>query len=161
MKKFVKIVACWMLLCLSYACYSQKNTTDMKFEVTHTEEEWKELLSEEQYKVLREKGTERAFTGIYYNYKKVGTYVCAGCQKALFHSTSKYISGTGWPSFYEPVDSKAVLKKTDHSHNLTRTEVVCSRCGGHLGHVFSDGPEPTGLRYCLNSVSLLFQEEKK
>src|SRR5689334_17409271 len=120
--------------------------------VTKTEEEWRRELTPEQYHILREKGTERAFTGKYYNNKEEGTYLCAACGQELFSSDAKYESGTGWPSFWQPMDRDRVATQDDHSHGMRRTEVVCSRCGGHLGHLFSDGPQPTGQRYCMNSA---------
>jgi peptide-methionine (R)-S-oxide reductase len=122
-----------------------------------TEAEWKKILTPEQYRVLREHGTERAFTGEYHAAKGAGVYRCVGCGTPLFSSDSKFDSGTGWPSFYQPVDGvkgKTVGEKADYSLFSLRTEVHCNRCGGHLGHVFSDGPQPTGLRYCINSVCL-------
>jgi peptide-methionine (R)-S-oxide reductase len=119
--------------------------------------EWKKTLSPEQYEVLRRKGTERAFTGIYHNSKKKGTYLCAGCGSPLFDSDTKFDSGTGWPSYYQPISEQAVASEEDKSYGMNRNEVLCARCGGHLGHVFPDGPEPTGLRYCINSVSLDFK----
>lgn len=130
------------------------NTTDR---VVKTEEEWKAQLTPEQYYVLREKGTERPFTGDYVSTKAPGVYTCAGCGQPLFDSATKFESGTGWPSFYEPLDKGAVDEVPDNSLFMRRTEVVCSRCGGHLGHVFNDGPPPTGLRYCMNSVSLTLE----
>lgn len=127
--------------------------------VPSTESEWKERLTDEQYRVLREKGTEPAFTGKYADEKSSGMYVCAGCGQPLFKSETKFDSGTGWPSYFEPVSPNAITEHVDSSHGMTRTEVVCSRCEGHLGHVFPDGPQPTGLRYCINSVSLDLKSE--
>lgn len=122
-----------------------------------TEAEWRKQLSKEAYKVLREKGTEHAYTGIYWDHHKRGTYNCVGCGNELFSSAHKFDSGTGWPSFYKPVEEKRILTESDVSYGMIRTEVMCARCGGHLGHVFEDGPEPTGLRYCINSVALTFK----
>lgn len=119
--------------------------------------EWKKILKPEQYEVLRRKGTERAFTGKYYNSKEKGVYLCAGCGNPLFDSDTKFDSGTGWPSYYQPISDSAVQTEQDRSYGMSRTEVLCSRCGGHLGHVFPDGPEPTGQRYCINSLCLDFQ----
>ncbi|TGK06701.1 peptide-methionine (R)-S-oxide reductase [Leptospira semungkisensis] len=136
-----------------------KSGGKMNFEVQKSEDDWKKTLSSEQYRILREKGTERAFTGEYYYNKEKGKYYCAACGAELFDSNTKYESGSGWPSFFKPASDKAVHSETDTSHGMTRTEVVCARCGGHLGHVFSDGPAPTGLRYCINSVSLKFKKD--
>jgi len=129
--------------------------------IEKTEEEWKETLSAEEFRILRNHGTEYAFSGALLENKKDGIYTCAACQLPLFSSTTKFKSGTGWPSFYEKIHTDNVGETVDNSHGMSRTEVHCNRCGGHLGHVFNDGPEPTGLRYCINSVSLNFVEKKK
>ncbi len=130
-----------------------------QFGIVKTEAEWRKELSPEAYHVLREKGTERAFTGQYDNFKHKGVFVCAACALPLFDSKTKFDSGTGWPSFYAVIGDSNVVDIADRSHGWVRTEVVCGRCGGHLGHVFDDGPAPTGLRYCINSVSLDFEPE--
>lgn len=124
--------------------------------VTKSEEEWKKSLAPAAYTVLREQGTEFAFTGKYHNQHDEGLYTCAACGLTLFSSDTKFDSGTGWPSFYAPIDKTHVSDVVDRTHGMSRTEVVCHRCGGHLGHVFDDGPKPTGLRYCMNSISLDF-----
>lgn len=122
--------------------------------IRKSDEEWRRSLTPEQYRVLREKGTERPFTGQYAETKTPGVYLCAACGLELFASETKFDSGCGWPSFYDPLIKEHVEEHEDRSHGMTRTEVTCSRCGGHLGHVFPDGPNPTGLRYCINSASL-------
>lgn len=131
----------------------------MSDKINKTEEEWKAELTPEQYDVLRNKGTERAFTGKFYHNKEKGMYVCGACGNELFSSDTKYESGSGWPSFFDAVDKTKVEIKRDMSHGMVRTEIVCARCGSHLGHVFEDGPKPTGLRYCVNSLSLDFKKE--
>ena len=127
--------------------------------VTKTEEEWRQELTPEQYRVLREKGTERPGTGEHNETKDPGTYRCAGCGAELFSSDAKYESGSGWPSFYQPAREGAVETEDDTSFLMRRTEVLCASCGGHLGHVFEDGPDPTGLRYCINSAALELERE--
>ena len=128
----------------------------MTFPLEKTDAEWREQLTDMQYHVTREAGTERAFTGEYWNNKADGTYQCVACGQPLYRSETKFDSGTGWPSFYAPLNDKAVVTKVDRSLGMTRVEALCSRCGAHLGHIFEDGPKPTGLRHCINSVSLNF-----
>ncbi|MFA7596018.1 MAG: peptide-methionine (R)-S-oxide reductase MsrB [Novosphingobium sp.] len=132
----------------------------MSDKVELNDAQWRERLTPEQYRILREAGTERAFTGEYEKNKSQGEYRCAGCGQLLFTSDTKYDSGSGWPSYYRPVSDDAVEEHSDLSHGMVRTEVRCSRCEGHLGHVFPDGPRPTGLRYCINSAALDFEPKE-
>ncbi|WP_137135357.1 peptide-methionine (R)-S-oxide reductase MsrB [Rhizobium sp. FKY42] len=131
--------------------------SDVKTRVEKSDAEWREQLTPEQYRILRQQGTERAFTGPYWNSKDKGLYRCAGCNEPLFLSDTKFDSGCGWPSYFEPVKPDAVRELRDTSHGMVRTEIRCASCDGHLGHVFPDGPPPTGLRYCINGHSMVFE----
>lgn len=146
------------LLILSPVSLAMEGESDMAKEHEKSDKEWKETLTDEQYRVLRQKGTEPAFTGKFNKHDGTGMYVCAACGAELFDSETKYDSGSGWPSFWQPAAKENIGYEEDNSHAMKRTEVHCAKCGGHLGHVFDDGPNPTGKRYCINSASLNFSE---
>ena len=133
----------------------------MAKKIVKSEDEWRRELTPEQFAVCREKGTERAFTGRYWDHHEAGAYRCSACGAELFDAATKFDSGSGWPSFWQPIDESQVETEDDTSHGMRRTEVMCAACGAHLGHVFPDGPRPTGLRYCINSVSLDFDKKKE
>ena len=163
------IIAVFILLL--YSCNGKSQTQQSnnqkhkimneEHKIIKSDEEWKKVLSPEAYKVLREKGTELPYTGKYYLHTGKGIYLCAACGAELFRSDSKFDAGCGWPSFNNVIDSSRVVYTRDTTHGMVRTEITCARCGGHLGHVFDDGPAPTGLRYCINSVSINFQDSSK
>ena len=161
MKQYL-VITTTLLIALTACSQNAENgeeKNDHQYKVSKTEEEWKEILTAQEYEVLRQKGTERAFSGDLLENKEEGTYTCAACELPLFNSNTKFKSGTGWPSFYTFVGDTNVVEIVDRSYGMARTEVVCGQCGGHLGHVFEDGPKPSGLRYCINSVSLDFKED--
>ncbi|HVF61013.1 MAG TPA: peptide-methionine (R)-S-oxide reductase MsrB [Thermoanaerobaculia bacterium] len=171
-EKLIAFIVCLVVVVAGAALYAAPRKTAAKGrptvnektatiqKVEKTDAEWKEQLTPEQYSVLRKQGTERAFTGKYHDHHEKGTYVCAACGLPLFSSVTKFESGTGWPSFWQPIAPQNVETESDWAFGMRRTEVHCARCGGHLGHVFEDGPPPTGLRYCINSVSLGFEKGK-
>mgnify|MGYP000129654613 CR=1 FL=1 len=160
----MRYITILILLFSIYACSAQSSKTegnDQQFAIVKTEAEWKAQLTAEEYNILRDKGTERAWTGEYNKNYKEGEYKCKGCNTVLFTSDSKFDSGSGWPSFDAPINTENVITDSDNTFGMSRTEILCGACGGHLGHVFNDGPTKTGKRYCVNSLSLTFEPELK
>lgn len=155
-----KTIGILFLLLLNASCNAQNSETMKDFPITKSNEEWKKELTPEEYRVLREKGTERAFSGEFYKHDENGVYTCAACGNELFDSNTKYESGSGWPSFYDMAKKGCIKFIEDNSLSMKRIEIVCANCGGHLGHVFNDGPNPTGMRYCVNSISLDFKAKE-